>query len=69
MREYARLLSASAAVVMLAASSHASAQVLTGSATVADGDSLVVGSQRVRLFGIDAPEPFSKASGPPHGYL
>lgn len=30
--------------------------MLTGTAAAADGDSLVVGSQRVRLFGIDAPE-------------
>lgn len=33
-----------------------SAQLLSGTATVADGDSLTVGAQRVRLFGIDAPE-------------
>lgn len=56
MPEYARWLSRAFAVVILAASSHAIAQVLTGTATAADGDSLVVGSQRVRLFGIDAPE-------------
>jgi len=35
---------------------QAHAQLLTGTATATDGDSLVVGSQRVRLFGIDAPE-------------
>ncbi len=36
--------------------SQASGQMLSGTATATDGDSLVVGSQRVRLFGIDAPE-------------
>lgn len=56
MPEYARWLSRAFAVVILAASSHSIAQVLTGTASAADGDSLVVGSQRVRLFGIDAPE-------------
>ena len=32
------------------------AQIVSGEATAADGDSLVVGGKRVRLFGIDAPE-------------
>lgn len=32
------------------------AQTVAGVATAADGDSLVIGGQRVRLFGIDAPE-------------
>lgn len=32
------------------------AQIVTGEATAADGDSLVVAGRRVRLFGIDAPE-------------
>lgn len=32
------------------------AQSIAGAATAADGDSLVVGGKRVRLFGIDAPE-------------
>lgn len=32
------------------------AQVIAGPATAVDGDSLVVGGQKVRLFGIDAPE-------------
>lgn len=32
------------------------AQLLSGMAEAVDGDSLVVGAQRVRLFGIDAPE-------------
>lgn len=41
---------------VIAISSPADAQMLTGTATATDGDSLVVGSQRVRLFGIDAPE-------------
>jgi endonuclease YncB( thermonuclease family) len=32
------------------------AQTISGSASAADGDSLTIGSQRTRLFGIDAPE-------------
>ena len=32
------------------------AQALTGEATVVDGDTLVIGSERIRIFGIDAPE-------------
>lgn len=32
------------------------AQIVSGEAIAADGDSLVVGGKRVRLFGIDAPE-------------
>lgn len=32
------------------------AQAISGSATATDGDSLTIGSQRIRLFGIDAPE-------------
>lgn len=34
----------------------ASAQIVNGQAQVVDGDTLRVGSERVRLFGIDAPE-------------
>lgn len=46
-----------AALVLVAALAFpAHAQVITGSATAADGDSLVVAGQKVRLFGIDAPE-------------
>lgn len=45
------------ALALVAASSvGAHAQVITGSATAADGDSLIVAGQKVRLFGIDAPE-------------
>jgi len=30
--------------------------VVSGAARVVDGDTLVIGTQRIRLFGIDAPE-------------
>jgi endonuclease YncB( thermonuclease family) len=56
MSKLARWLSPAVVAAALAVSPQAEAQVLTGSATAADGDSLVLGSQRVRLFGIDAPE-------------
>lgn len=46
-----------AALALVAASPvGAHAQVISGSATAADGDSLIVAGQKVRLFGIDAPE-------------
>ncbi len=34
----------------------AGAQAITGEATVVDGDTLVIGTERIRIFGIDAPE-------------
>ena len=34
----------------------ASAQMLVGQAEVVDGDTLEVGGERIRLFGVDAPE-------------
>jgi len=40
----------------LAAPCEAVAQVLTGTVSATDGDSLLFGSRRVRLAGIDAPE-------------
>lgn len=43
-------------VAALAIPTAAHAQSVSGTAHVVDGDSLVVGTQRVRLFGIDAPE-------------
>lgn len=46
----------SSALLGLAASSPSSAQTFEGAAQALDGDSLVVGAQQVRLFGIDAPE-------------
>ncbi len=32
------------------------AQAITGEATVVDGDTLVIGTERIRIYGIDAPE-------------
>ena len=43
-------------VLILALSAPAGAVTLSGQARVVDGDSLVVAGERVRLFGIDAPE-------------
>lgn len=43
-------------VLMLGLSAPANALDLTGQARVTDGDSLVIGGERVRLHGIDAPE-------------
>lgn len=54
-----RLLSLSVCVgiVALAAStSLARAETISGQATVVDGDTLIVTGQRIRLWGIDAPE-------------
>jgi endonuclease YncB( thermonuclease family) len=45
-----------AILVVLLASSPATATVLTGSATIVDGDTLEISGVRVRLFGVDAPE-------------
>lgn len=42
--------------VFLALMSPAAALTLSGQARVVDGDSLVIGGERIRLFGIDAPE-------------
>lgn len=44
------------AVIALFASLPASAQSFSGSAVALDGDTLRMGDERVRLFGIDAPE-------------
>lgn len=49
-------LSSLAAALAVAAATSAAAQALTGAATVIDGDTLRFGEQRVRLWGIDAPE-------------
>ena len=45
-----------AAVLAIAAALPARAQSISGDASAADGDSLVIVGQRIRLFGIDAPE-------------
>ena len=45
-----------AAISALGVCQTSYAQSLSGEASAADGDSLVVGGKRVRLFGIDAPE-------------
>ena len=45
-----------AILVVPFASSPATAAVLTGSATIVDGDTLEISGVRVRLFGVDAPE-------------
>jgi endonuclease YncB( thermonuclease family) len=50
------LLRATAFAVALALSGIAHGESVTGAARVIDGDTIVVGVERVRLFGIDAPE-------------
>lgn len=58
MAVYSKLAGRMMAIAVFAAMPHTSAvaQILTGTASASDGDSLNVGAQRVRLFGIDAPE-------------
>jgi hypothetical protein len=45
-----------AVVALLALPSPAAGQDVTGQATVIDGDTIKIHSQRIRLWGIDAPE-------------
>jgi endonuclease YncB( thermonuclease family) len=52
----ARWLPASAAAILLLLGAPAVAE-LAGSPQIIDGDTLEVAGQRIRLFGIDAPEP------------
>ena len=47
-----------------AAEASAAAQAIAGRASVADGDSLVIGGQRIQLFGIDSPEGRESCRGP-----
>ncbi len=44
------------ALVLLVATPACAAQVIAGRATVVDGDGVEVAGQKIRLFGIDAPE-------------
>ena len=44
------------ALVLSLAAVPAAAETIVGRAVVVDGDSLEIGSRRIRLFGIDAPE-------------
>lgn len=46
----------SAALIAVCVSATARAQTVIGQATAVDGDTLLVGDTKVRLFGIDAPE-------------
>ncbi len=50
------LVSATVATVAQLGCAPQAAEAITGSAKVVDGDSLEIGSHRLRLFGIDAPE-------------
>lgn len=51
-----RRLMLGAVLVSLSAASNAQVQTYKGRATVVDGDTITVAGQRVRLWGIDAPE-------------
>ena len=44
------------ATIFLCASAPISHQPITGPARITDGDTLRIGNERIRLFGIDAPE-------------
>jgi len=52
----ARKIACAFAIAALVVPGAATGQALTGSPSASDGDSLLFGSQRVRLVGIDAPE-------------
>ncbi|MDE0045534.1 MAG: thermonuclease family protein [bacterium] len=52
-RSWSRRACAALLILVLA---PAGAQALTGEATVVDGDTILIGAERIRIFGIDAPE-------------
>lgn len=61
---FALLCRAFAITTFLLAAAHTSAATTTGTAGVADGDTLDIGAARVRLHGIDAAEAGQKCERP-----
>lgn len=55
-RQLARCLLVPLLAILLLVPGQGSAQSITGPVTVIDGDTLKMGTKRIRLFGIDAPE-------------
>lgn len=54
-----------ALVVAILSQAQPAALAQSGLATVHDGDTLTIGSERIRLFGIDAPELAQECGEPP----
>ncbi len=52
------------ALFVLTVAGAAAASEIGGKASVVDGDTIVIGDQRIRLYGIDAPESGQTCSGP-----